>query len=143
MKDSQRKSPSDNYFNGPFQITKKNFITNSNEVSEIKELEDFKLHNKIVFVLKLPIVAPEAYLRYHLYPIPIFICKTDLYHISQKAISQETIIICSVLTPYPIYNNLICGCYSKNLRTQTSVNSERIRSNKKISPNQLLIMSMS
>lgn len=98
---------------------------------DIIELEAFQLNNKIIFVLRIPLVDPETYILYHLYPIPILDDRTGLHHIltstkkyvarnddsllyasfrnldncKQLSRSQK---VCSDVLPYPIDSDSAC-----------------------------------
>ena len=98
---------------------------------DIIELQAFQTESKIVFILKIPLVQPEAYSIYKLYPIPILDNRTGLFHvlsISEKYIAKDDdslmfiplsnlnnckllnprVKLCSNLVPYPIDTDAIC-----------------------------------
>lgn len=98
---------------------------------DIIELEAYQSDTKIVFVLKVPLVEPESYTLYHLYPIPILDNHTEFHHIipttrtfiardddSMLYVSLRDLKmcknlrpnqkICSDVLPYPIDSDSIC-----------------------------------
>lgn len=98
---------------------------------DIIELQAFQIESKIVFVLKIPLVEPETYTLYRLYPIPILDNRTGLHHVlatNQKYIAKEddslsfvsiqdikncktlmpNIKLCMNILSYPIDSDAIC-----------------------------------
>lgn len=98
---------------------------------DIIELEAYQSDSKIIFVLKIPLIDPETYTLYHLYPIPVLDNRTGLHHTlptTQKYIARDddsllylslrnldnckqlgTVTkICSDVLPYPIDSDAIC-----------------------------------
>lgn len=98
---------------------------------DIIELQAFQTESKIVFVLKIPLIEPELYTIYKLYPIPVLDNRTGLHHIltiSQKYIAKDDdslmfiplynlnncknlmfrTKLCSNMLPYPIDSDAIC-----------------------------------
>lgn len=98
---------------------------------DIIELQAFQTDSSLIFVLKIPLVDPQTYTAYQLYPIPILDNRTGLHHIlsvSQKYIARDDdslmflpipdldeckqlymgTKLCSDLFAYPIDNNAIC-----------------------------------
>lgn len=98
---------------------------------DIIELEAYQSDSKVIFVLRIPLVEPDTYTLYHVYPIPILDNRTGLHHIipsSQKYIarSDDSMLyvslntlencktlggsqkICSDVLPYPIDSDSIC-----------------------------------
>lgn len=62
---------------------------------DIIELQAYQTYERLVFVLKIPIVEPESYNLFHMYSIPVIDKRTKLFHIlltSQKylAVSDDT-----------------------------------------------------
>lgn len=105
--------------------------SNIAEYLDIIELEAYQSDSKIIFVLKIPLIDPETYTLYHLYPIPVLDNRTGLHHIlptTQKYIARDddsllylsfrnldnckqlgTVTkICSDVLPYPIDSDAIC-----------------------------------
>lgn len=107
---------------------------------DIIELQAFQTDSSLIFVLKVPLVDPQSYTAYQLYPIPILDNRTGLYHVlsvSQKFIARDDdslmflpipdldeckqlymgTKLCYNLFSYPIDNNAICEArLFKNLR---------------------------
>lgn len=98
---------------------------------DIIELEAYQSDSKIVFVLKIPLVEPETYTLFHLYPIPISDNRTGLHHMivaTQRFVARDDNSIsyvslpnlegcklikrgqriCSDVLPYPIDSEAIC-----------------------------------
>lgn len=98
---------------------------------DIIELEAYQSESKVIFVLKIPLVEPETYTMYHLYPIPIPDNRTGFHHIistTQKYIAKDDDSmlyvspqnpdnckslsrnqkICSEMLPHPIDSESIC-----------------------------------
>lgn len=98
---------------------------------DIIDLEAYQSDGKIVFILKIPLIEPEIYTLYHIYPIPILDNRTGFHHIlptTQKYIARDddsllyTLLqhpdhckpldnnarICSDLLQYPIDSDSIC-----------------------------------
>lgn len=98
---------------------------------DIIELQAFQVDSNLIFVLKIPLVEPQHYNTYRLYPIPIFDNRTGLHHIlsvSQKFVAKDDdslmyipisnlneckplyfgTKLCSNLFAYPIDQNAIC-----------------------------------
>lgn len=107
------------------------FVSNIAQYLDIIELGAYQMDSKIVFILKIPLVEPETYTLYRLYPIPILDNRTGLYHIlptAQKYVARDedslfyismrdltkcksldqNTKICSSLLPYPIDSDSIC-----------------------------------
>lgn len=97
----------------------------------IIELEAFQIDTKIIFVLKIPLVDPETYTLYRLYPIPILDNRTSLFHtlptnkkyiaknddsllyvtlrnLDKCKLLEDNTKICSDVIPYPIDSDSIC-----------------------------------
>lgn len=107
---------------------------------DIIELKAFQINSELIFVLDIPLVDPQKYSVYKLYPIPILDNRTGLYHIlstSQKYIAKDddslmfipisdlkeckplhvNIKLCTNLFAYPIDSNAICEArLFKNLK---------------------------
>lgn len=98
---------------------------------DIIELEAYQSETKVIFVLKIPLVEPETYTLYHLYPIPIPDNRTGFHHIiasNQKYIAKDDDSmlyvsprslencktlgrnqkICPEMLPHPIDSDSIC-----------------------------------
>lgn len=98
---------------------------------DIIELDAFQTDLRIVFVLKVPLIEPESYTLYRLYPIPILDNRTKVFHIvptTQTYIARDDDSmlyvtlqdlktcksltrnqkICSEVLPYPIDSDAIC-----------------------------------
>lgn len=98
---------------------------------DIIELEAYQSESKVIFVLKIPLVEPETYTMYHLYPIPIPDNRTGFHHIiaatrkyvakdddSMLYVSLQTLEncktlgnnqkICPDILPHPIDSDSIC-----------------------------------
>lgn len=98
---------------------------------DIIELEAFQIDTKVVFVLTIPLVDPDIYTLYKLYPIPVLDNRTGLHHMltsNQKFIAKNddsllylslrnmdnckpletNIQICSNIVAYPIDSDAIC-----------------------------------
>lgn len=98
---------------------------------DIIQLQAFQVDSNLIFVLKIPLVEPQNYNTYRLYPIPIYDNRTGLHHIlsiSQKFIARDDdslmyipisklseckplyfgTKLCSNLFAYPIDQNAIC-----------------------------------
>lgn len=98
---------------------------------DIIELKAFQVNSELIFVLNIPLVDPQTYSVYKLYPIPILDNRTGLHHIlstSQKYIARDddslmfipisdlkeckplyfNTKLCSNLFAYPIDNKAIC-----------------------------------
>lgn len=98
---------------------------------DIIELEAFQTDSKIIFILKIPLLEPEIYTLYELFPLPIKDKRTGLFHVllnSKKYIAKADdsllyvslsklnkckslgfhILICSNIFPYPIDTDAIC-----------------------------------
>ena len=98
---------------------------------DIIELEAYQSDSKIIFVLRIPLVEPDTYTLFHIYPIPILDNQTGFHHIipsSKKYIARSddsmlyTLLqdphnckplgfnqkICSDILPYPIDSDSIC-----------------------------------
>lgn len=108
---------------------------------DIIELKAFQINSELIFVLDIPLIDPQKYSVFQLYPIPILDNRTGLYHIlstSQKYIARDDdslmyILIsnleeckslylntklCPNLFAYPIDNNAVCEArLFKNLKT--------------------------
>lgn len=108
---------------------------------DIIELQAFQTDSSLIFALKVPLVDPQIYTAYQLYPIPILNNRTGLHHILsvfQKYIARDDdslmfipipdldkcrqlyigTKLCSNLFAYPIDNNAICEArLFKNLET--------------------------
>ena len=59
---------------------------------DIIELQAFQTDSSLIFVLKIPLVDPQTYTAYQLYPIPILDNRTGLHHflsVSQKFIARD------------------------------------------------------
>ncbi|XP_074031912.1 uncharacterized protein [Leptinotarsa decemlineata] len=106
-------------------------IGNIPQYLDLIELQAYQTDNKVVFVLNIPLVEPETYTLFHLYPIPILDARTGLHHILltfQKFIARDDdsmlytsfqnldnckviktdLKICAEVLPYPIDSNAIC-----------------------------------
>lgn len=121
----------------PFPIE---FSSISNYLDVI-ELKAFQLDNRIVFVLNIPLLEPENYLLYRIYPIPLIDNRTTLLHIlstSTKFIARDddsisylqihdlencrstsNFIICPNHLPHPIDHEAICE--AQLLKPATSI----------------------
>lgn len=98
---------------------------------DIIELKAYQLDSKVVFVLNIPLVEPEEYTLYRIYPIPLLDHRTALHHILSTtykyiARSDDSLLyiiiedpeackstgrktrICSNIFPYPIDSDAIC-----------------------------------
>lgn len=108
---------------------------------DIIELEAFQSNSNLVFVLKIPLVEPQTYTLYRLYPIPILDNRTGLHHIlpiTNKYIAKDDdslmyvsvpdpsickplffgTKLCSNLFAYPIDNDAACEArLFKNLQS--------------------------
>lgn len=108
---------------------------------DLIELEAYQSDTKIVFVLKIPLIEPESYTLYRVYPIPILDNHTEFHHIipitrSYIARDDDSMLyvtpqdlkkcknlninqkICPDLLPYPIDSDSICE--AQLLRRTTS-----------------------
>lgn len=52
----------------PFEVTLQNTLL----IEKLIEIECYILNNKITYLLRLPIMYPEIFNYYHLYPIPVY-----------------------------------------------------------------------
>ncbi|KAH1021575.1 hypothetical protein HUJ04_011071 [Dendroctonus ponderosae] len=105
--------------------------SNVAEYLDIIELQAYQIGPRIVFVLNIPLVDPEKYTLYHLYPIPILDSRTGLHHVlithfQYLARNDDSLLyatirnpaecksikknekICSNVFPYPIDSDAIC-----------------------------------
>lgn len=105
--------------------------TNVAKYFNIIELSAFQSDSKIIFVLKIPLIEPENYVLYRLFPIPIIENRTGLHHVilaNQKFIARDDdsmlyvafdnlnlckelntyTQICSGVLPLPIDGSSIC-----------------------------------
>lgn len=107
------------------------YTSNVAQYLEIIELEAYQSDNKIVFILKIPLIEPETFTLYRIFPIPILDNRTGIYHIlpsNLKYIARDDdslsyvlpqdinkckplkpyVKICSNLLQYPIDSDAIC-----------------------------------
>lgn len=107
------------------------FSSNITDYLDIIEPEAYQSNSKLIFALKIPLVEPEIYTAYHLYPIPVLDKRTGLFHIlptTQKHIARDddsllyvspqhldeytniprNTKLCFDILPYPIDNDAIC-----------------------------------
>ncbi|XP_030767521.1 uncharacterized protein LOC115891232 [Sitophilus oryzae] len=95
--------------------------TSISQYLDIIELKAYQLDSKVVFVLNIPLVEPEEYTLYRIYPIPLlsttskYLARSDdslIYIIIEdpeacKSTGRNTK-ICSNIYPYPIDSDGIC-----------------------------------
>lgn len=71
---------------------------------DIIELEAYQTNSDLVFVLKIPLIDPQSYTLYRLYPIPILDNRTGLHHIlsvTNKYIAKDDDSLMYVPVPNP------------------------------------------
>lgn len=106
-------------------------LSNVAQYIDIIELEAYQTDTKVVFILKVPLVEPESYTLYRLYPIPLLDNRTGLHHLlvtSKRYIARDDdsllyvsfqnldnckmiefkTKICPDVLPYPIDSDSIC-----------------------------------
>lgn len=107
------------------------YTTSISQYLDIISLEAYQSDSRIIFVLNIPLVEPETYTLYHLYPIPIQDNRTGLHHVTPltykyiardddsmlyvpfkslencKTLSRSQK-ICMDALPYPIDSDSIC-----------------------------------
>lgn len=107
------------------------YSSNIGQYLDIIELEAYQTENKIVFVLKIPLIEPETYTLFKIFPIPLLDNRTGIYHILSTSIKfiarddnsllyilpedletckqlQPNVKICSDLLQFPIDSDAIC-----------------------------------
>jgi len=68
------------------------YISKLAQYLDIIELEAYQTDTKVVFILKIPLVEPETYIMYHIFPIPISDNRTGFHHIistTQKYVARD------------------------------------------------------
>lgn len=105
-------------------------LSNIADYLNIIQLKAYHLDNKIVFVLNIPLVEPEIYNLYRLYPIPLTDNRTGFNHVLSttmryiagnddstfylqvqnldKCKSAQDWLICPDLLPHPVDSNAAC-----------------------------------
>lgn len=107
------------------------YTSNVAKYLDVIELEAYQSDSKIVFVLKIPLLEPETFTLYRIFPIPILDNRTGLFHTiptTHKYIARDddsllyvspqdlrsckkiqfNLYICSDLMQYPIDSDAIC-----------------------------------
>ncbi|KAL1489217.1 hypothetical protein ABEB36_014150 [Hypothenemus hampei] len=87
------------------------YMSNVAKYLDIIELEAYQTEGKIVFILKIPLVEPEHYILYRIFPIPIleqrrrFFTVQDLNNCKTLKGKER---ICSNILQYPIDSDAVC-----------------------------------